>query len=88
MTPRSKAGTYPGVLLKWNVLTLVLLLWGQRVARPAYGGAGVGCRKKRKRRCNGGDTDLERDPTRKWAEVRRVLGGKRVWRTPLMRKGK
>ncbi len=41
---------------------------GQPIARDAYGGAGLGCRKKRMPRCNGADTGLnvprcESEPT-------------------------
>ncbi len=44
-------------------------LWpGQRIARYAYGGAGLGCRNKRMPRCNCADTGLnvprrESEPT-------------------------
>ena len=49
---------------------------GQQAAKPAYGGAGLGCRKKRTPGCNGPDTGLnvtrhESEPTSDWSYLAR-----------------
>jgi hypothetical protein len=54
--------------LTWNVETPYRSLRGQQAARLAYGGAGLGCWKKRMPGCNGSDTGLnvtrhESEPT-------------------------
>ena len=49
-----------------------LSLLGKRTARNAYGGAGKGCRRKRKPCCNGADRDSGSVPTRKGADFRQV----------------
>jgi len=68
--PRSIAGTYPRTLLiaeRGNPVSF-LACSGQPAVRQAYGGAGLGCWKKRTPYCNGTDTGLnvtrlERGPT-------------------------
>lgn len=79
--PRSTAGTYPRALLKGERGNPVSLLIhsGQRATRHAYGGAGLGCRKKRTPCCNGADTGLnvtrpERGPTSDGSFVARDVG--------------
>jgi len=57
-SPRSKAGIYPRALFKaerGNPVSLPVRS-GQRIAKSAYGGAGLGCRKKPMPCCNGADT--------------------------------
>jgi hypothetical protein len=56
-----------------------LLARGQQIARSAYGGAGLGCRKKRMPCCNGGDTGCnitrhESEPTSDWSYIAREFG--------------
>jgi len=79
--PRSTAGTYPRALLQGKRGNLVSLLScsGQRAVRCAYGGASLGCRKKRRPCCNGADTGFnvtrpERGPTSDGSFVARDVG--------------
>jgi len=56
--------------------TVSLLPGGQLAARSAHGGAGWGCRKKRRLCCNGMDTGLnvtrrESEPTSDWSYIAR-----------------
>lgn len=49
---------------------------GKQVVKPAYGGAGLGCRKKRMPGCNGSDTDWniirhESEQTSDWSNLAR-----------------
>ena len=68
--PGREQASNPAYFSKRNVETPYRSrLWpGQRIARYAYGGAGLGCRNKRMTCCNGADTGLnvprrESEPT-------------------------
>src|SRR6202789_3583589 len=56
MSPGRKQAPNPTHFYRRNVGTPYRSLRGQLAARLAYGGAGLGCRKKRMPGCNGPDT--------------------------------
>ena len=63
---------------KWNVGIPYRSLWGQQTARFAYGGAGVGTRKKRTPSCNRMDRGCniiprESGQTSSWSLVTRAF---------------
>jgi hypothetical protein len=72
------------MLGQWNVETSYRSLRGQQAVKPANGGAGVGCRKKRMPPCNGADTGFkvtrrESEPTSDRWYVARKLGEPLMW---------
>ena len=82
MPPGRKQASNPAYFSKWNVETPYRsrLRPGQRIARDAHGGAGLGCRKKRMPGCNGADTGLnvprrESEPTSGGSFVAREFAG-------------
>ncbi len=78
--PGQKQPPNPTYFDRWNVETSYRSLRGQPAARSAYGGARVGCWKKRMSCCNGTDTGLnvtwhESEPTSDWWYVARKFFG-------------
>ena len=55
--PGPQQASNPTYFCKWNVETPYCSLRGQQAAKSAYGGAGIGTRKKRMPLCNGTDRD-------------------------------
>jgi hypothetical protein len=84
MPPGQKQPPNPMYFCKRNVETPYRSLRGQLAAKSAYGGAGIGYRKKRMPRCNGADTGFnvtrrESGPTSDWWCVARKFGEPLLW---------
>ena len=62
MPPGRQQAPNPTYLRKWNVETPYRSLRGQQAAKSAYGGAGIGTRKKRMLFCNGTDRGCDSTP--------------------------
>ena len=60
--PGPEQAPHPTYFCKWNVETPYRSLRGQQAARPAYGGAGTGWRRKRMPACNGLDRSCNITP--------------------------
>ncbi|TDN63275.1 hypothetical protein B0G77_6919 [Paraburkholderia sp. BL10I2N1] len=66
----------PAYFSRRNVETSYRSPRGQQAVKSAHGGAGLGCRKKRRPACNGPDTGLnvtrhESEPTSDWSYLAR-----------------